>query len=136
MKKGILLLILLGFFNNSEALPRPAQPERCPDVSVIQSRGLSQNLARDSNGKWYAGRTAEAYNTDQLWTFVIGDIFASSQVDALAEAYEALQSLVSMGDPVAAPSGKWLCLYKNAEGLPSGAIYPPINEPPFIKITY
>ena len=125
MKKTLILLVCLSL---TSAYAFPPMPASCPNVIQIKSRGLSNNLAQDSNGHWYAGRTAEFYGTPQKWTFVIGDIFANSKVEALAEAYEALQSIVYVSGPVKAPSEKWLCLYSNREGFPTGAIYPPINN--------
>lgn len=125
MKKTLILLscILL-----TSAYASPPMPASCPDVMMIKAKGLSNNLAQDSNGNWYAGRNAEFYGTSQKWTFVIGNIFAKSKVEALAEAYEALQSIVYVSGPTKAPSEKWLCLYSNPEGFPTGAIYPPINN--------
>lgn len=124
MKKG--LIVLLFAITSSYGLPQ--KPALCPDVAKIKQVGLSQNLARDSNGHWYAGRTAQFYGTQQQWTFVIGNIFANSKVEAIAEAYEALQSIVYVSGPDMAPSQKWLCLYSNAEGYPTGAITPPIDN--------
>lgn len=125
MKKGLIVLLLAI----SSCYALPPKPAMCPSVIEIKNIGLSDNMARDSNGHWYAGRTAEHYNTPERWTFVIGNIFANSKVEALAEAYEALQSIVYVSGPIMAPSDKWLCLYSNAEGYPSGAITPPNDNP-------
>lgn len=125
MRLGIILASLFI----TSAYAHPPKPAMCPDVAMIKAGGLSNNLARDSNGKWYAGRTAMYYGTPSLWTFVIGDIFANSKTEAIAEAYEALQSLTFVSGPDKAPSEKWLCLYSNSEGFPSGALTPPIDFP-------
>jgi hypothetical protein len=122
-----MISVILALFLTT-AYSLPPKPAFCPHIMQIKARGLSHHLAQDSNGHWYAGRTAEFYGTPQQWTFVIGDIFANSKIEALAEAYEALTSIVYVSGPDIAPSQKWLCLYANAEGFPTGAIYPPIND--------
>jgi len=121
MKKWIFLIALLS--STSYALT-----PTCPNASVIKAVGLSNNLARDQNGHWYAGRTAQHYGTPFKWTFVIGDIRAPTKQKALHEAYEALYTLSFKSGPMSAPSNKWLCLYDNDEGFPSGAVTPPISQ--------
>lgn len=133
MKKAITFLSIILL---SSAYALPPKPPACPNVIEIKNKGLSNNLAQDSNGNWYAGRTSEFYGTSQQWTFVIGNIFAKSKVDALAEAYEALQTIVYVSGPDLAPSQKWLCLYTNHEGYPTGALYPPINGSFSIALGY
>lgn len=105
-----------------------AQPLVCPNADIIKQVGLSNHLARDNNGDWYAGRTEQHYGTKEQWTFVIGGIKAPDKQKAILEANEALSSLSFKAGPTKAPSQKWLCLYDNDEGLPSGAVTPPINQ--------
>ncbi len=123
-----MAFILLSMLLVTAIYAMPPKPASCPSIIEIKAKGLSNNLAQDSNGHWYAGRTAQFYGTPQKWTFVIGDIFANSKAEALAEAYEALQSIIYVSGPEIAPSQKWLCLYSNAEGFPTGALFPPIND--------
>lgn len=128
MKKWIpIITILLASTSFADA------PLKCPDVNIIKQVGLSHNLAQDNNGNWYAGRTSQHYGTPQKWTFVIGNIFAPDKQKAILEANEALATLSFKSGPMQAPSQKWLCLYDNDEGFPSGALTPPINE---IKLFY
>ena len=124
MSKGIMFLLGICLVSISHAIP-----SNCPSVAQIQSVGLSVNLVRDNNGKWYAGRTAEHYGTLELWTFVIGQISAANSAGALDEAYEGLSTLVYKFGPVKGPANKWGCIYDNDQGYVSGAITPPVNSP-------
>lgn len=97
-------------------------PVSCPDVSQIKSVGLSSNLVKDANGRWYAGRTAQNYGTPQKWTFLMGGIHARTSAEALAFANIALLSLRYFSGPNTNPANKNLCIYKNDFNLPSGAV--------------
>ncbi len=133
MKYTILLAVLLSPLFSSIVSAQP--PDVCPDVPVIQSVGLSKNLVQDAAGKWYAGRTAQLYDTPQKWTFVIGGISARNSAEALAMANAALNTLVYISGPNPTSADKYICLYRNRYNFPSGAITPPIDISPAINIS-
>lgn len=120
------LVTFLLLFVSTVYAERP--PRRCPTVEQIQKVGLSSNLVQDAEGKWYAGRSSQAYGTCQKWTFVIGGISAPNKQKALLEASEALATLRYLSGPSRAPAQKWLCVYDNDEQIMSGAVTPPINR--------
>jgi hypothetical protein len=124
MKK---LLFLLIFF------PLITYAINCPRIVRLKEVGLSSNVVQDNNGRWYAGRTSQNYETPEQWTFVIGDIGARDKVEALQEAQEALETLSFHSGPFKGPADKWICLYDNSEGFPAAAVTPPITEFPEIK---
>jgi hypothetical protein len=106
-----------------------AQPVVCPSVSAIQSVGLSNRLAQDNDGKWYAGRVSQYYGTSDQWTFVIGGISAPNKQKAIEFANLALSSLhLITPNPVKITGGKYACKYSNDFDYLSGAITPPINS--------
>jgi|ERR1700733_5107755 len=100
----------------------------CPAVSKIQDVGLSDNLVKDNDGKWYAGRISQNYGTANLWTFVIGGISAPNKEKAVTFANLALSSLSYSSGPSKAPGGKYLCVYNNDFDYLSGAVTPPLNR--------
>lgn len=125
------LVCVLGLVSGLVYADQP--PHRCPNVAILQEVGLSDNLVRDNDGKWYAGRTSQDYGTRQHWTFVIGGISAPTKQKALLEANEALATLRYHSGPSKAPADKWLCLYDNDDDLPSGAVTPPVSRLGFIN---
>jgi hypothetical protein len=130
MKKMIMICMMLLWSNHIFA---DSKPSSCPQASEIIKVGLSSNLTRDNDGKWYAGRSAQYYGTFHKWTFVIGGITAANKNDALQKANHALKTLSYKSGPQSAPAEKWLCLYNNASNFLSGAVTPPINEYSTIK---
>jgi Domain of unknown function (DUF4949) len=104
-----------------------AQPMKCPNVADIQNVGLSERLVQDNDGKWYAGRTAQYYNTMDQWTFVIGNISAPNKEKAFTFANNALLTLSYKSGPMKGPSDKYICVYNNDFDYVSGAVTPPIN---------
>jgi len=106
----------------------------CPSVINIENVGLSENVVQSADGKWYTGRMAQSYGTQQLWTFVIGGITAPDKQKAITFANLALSTLSYKSGPTIHPSGQYLCVYNNDFGYLSGAITPPINDFKEIKI--
>jgi hypothetical protein len=125
MKKMILMCAMLFLSNGVFA---NEVPKTCPNVNEIIKAGLSEHLVQDNDGKWYAGRSCQSYDTKEHWTFVIGGITAPDKNTALLKAKQALLTLTFLSGPKKAPAEKWLCLYNNAQNYLSGAVTPPIND--------
>ena len=125
--KKIFLTAGIAFFLSMNAWA-DNKPSACPSVAAIKKIGLSGNIIQDNDGKWYAGRTSQNYETKEKWTFVIGGITAANKVDAMKKAKDALATLCYRSGPKKAPANKWLCLYDNNKHYLSGAVTPPIDD--------
>lgn len=114
---------------------QPPQPQKCPDPAAIRAVGVSRTVLQSSN-LWFTGRRHQSYNTRDAWTFVLGNITATSASDAYNKAAVGLTSLSFPLGPIVGPLSKWLCLYTTNEGYTGVAITSPIaltNANQFLK---
>lgn len=129
MKKNLLMIasFTLGMLFNTiaQALPPPI-PQICPSANAIQSVGVSRTVVQASNnGLWMAGRRNQQYNTNDHWTFILGNIVAANVSDAYDKAAAGLATLSFQLGPFLAQE-HWLCLYNTVEGYLGAAITPTI----------
>lgn len=103
----------------------PPEPLKCPDVSAIQSVGVSHTTLQIDN-RWFAGRRHQAYQTSDLWTFLLGNIVAMTSAEAYTKAAEALPTLTFRMGPFTS-SDHWVCLYStDVNNLPAVTVTNPI----------
>lgn len=91
------------------------KPNSCPNVSSIQSVGLSHATIVPVEGGWAAVLMDQKYNTDDTWTFFILPE-ANSSKEAYTQAVKGLTSLHFVDGPVNAYADKWFCIYGTKEG--------------------
>ncbi|HTM62990.1 MAG TPA: hypothetical protein VL360_00660 [Gammaproteobacteria bacterium] len=108
------------------AYATPVSPGKCPGVGSIHAAGLNPNaVERDANGLWAVAMMKNKYDTNALWTFVVGNIMASDAADAYRKATASLTSLNFEKGPYPVPQiGRWACAYSTAAGYPSRAVTP------------
>ena len=104
---------------------QPPQPQKCPGVAAIQGIGVSRTVLQSSN-LWFTGRRHQLYDTSDAWTFVLGNIVATSANDAFNKATAGLATLSNPLGPIVGPLSKWLCVYTTYEGYTGVAITSPI----------
>ncbi len=110
------------------ALPIPPQPNVCPSVAAIKPIGVSHNTRRIAK-LWFAGRRSNAYQTANLWTFIVGDIPAKDAVEAFQKAMFGLKTLsLQTGPFYDIQWNRWVCLYATEGGLPAVAMNPPLDS--------
>jgi hypothetical protein len=133
VKKNIFLIlsaVVVSFAAQvaSAALPIPPQPSICPAVAAIKPVGVSQST-RQILKLWYAGRRSNAYNTQDMWTFIIGNIAATDTVDAFQKAMVGLKTLFLQTGPFYDIQwNRWVCLYGTAGGIPAVAMNPSLDS--------
>ena len=91
----------------------PPKPAKCPDASAIRSVGI-ELVQRDNDGTWVGGVQANKYQTNDLWTFIVGKIPANNETDARTKALKSLNSLRFIQGPFANPQyNVWVCIFGN-----------------------
>jgi hypothetical protein len=130
MKKYILAtLTSVILAQTAFAIAPPPAPAFCPGETAIKNYGVSRNTM-EFDGAWIAARRSFAYNTNVLWSFVIGNIPATDTNDAYLKATAALQSIfLEMGPFYDVSSNSWVCLYGTGPGYPAVTVHPPLVVP-------
>ena len=127
IKSGIYLSLIASLFIQSayaNMLPMPPKPEKCPSINAIQSVGIN-DFKQQNTGLWAAGVHNNPYDTNEDWTFVMGDINATGIDDVRNKVTTALSTLYFQYGPTPIPQlGVWSCLYNNAAGYLSNAFTP------------
>ena len=126
MKVKILTsIIATTLLTLSTAHALPPKPDKCPSVSALQSIAL-ERAEKDNDGKWGAGVMRNNYDTKDSWTFVVGDIQADDESDAMNKARDAMTSLHFSEGPKPM-FDMWFCMYKNDKNYVSVAVNPPLD---------
>jgi hypothetical protein len=133
VKKNILCILsaVVVSFTSQLAVAAPSvppQPSICPSVAAIKPIGVSQNT-RQISKLWFAGRRSNAYQTADLWTFIVGNIPATSSIDAFQKAMVGLKTIFLQTGPFYDIQwNRWICLYATLGGLPAIAMNPPLDS--------
>jgi hypothetical protein len=69
--------------------------EVCPELSAIQSEGLS--IALPIYGSFYAAGSLSNFNTDSTWAFAIAPIEADSGEESISTGNEVLSEMTAPG---------------------------------------
>lgn len=126
MKKSFLLSTIIAFSSfvalTSLASER-SSPKSCPKASVLKSIPLNVAKLDKETGDYFA-YNVNTYGTKNRWAFIIGNIEASSQSDAVTKANEALPTVTdAMKKPhYDAESELYVCVYNVGNGYVAGAI--------------
>lgn len=136
MKKYLLTLLVIllpiGCLAKDEAIPR-----KCPDVKLIRQVGINNRLFKDSNGLWYGGRSSQYYNTNQHWTFIIGNISADDNDEAHRYANAALKTIrLDRGPMQGRDRNEYVCLYMNHLDYLALTVTPPLKQDDRMKTLY
>lgn len=128
MKFKLLCTSMILFLSQSALAEMPPRPEKCPDVSAIQSRGVADIERGNAPGKWFASVLSNSYHTKELWTFVLGPIEATDENDAKNKAVTSLASLTLEEGPLPVEwLNRWVCTYNNKSGYSAVAVTPAVN---------
>ena len=106
----------------------PAKPNNCPTVTALQAVGI--NFMHQDGDIWYGSVASVNYDTNETWSFVIGEFKATQENDALVKANKALSSLTLTQGPLPFNmNGKdsWVCLYKDQSGHLASAVTPTMD---------
>ncbi len=126
MKKPLLLSTIIAFSSfialTTVASERSA-PSSCPKASTVKSVRLNAAKLNKETGN-YAAYNINTYGTKQRWVFIIGNIDASSQGDAVTKANEALPTVSNaMKKPhYDSDNELYICVYNVGYGYVAGAI--------------
>jgi hypothetical protein len=128
VQKNIVLLLstTIALLFTQFAFAMPPQPAVCPSVTTIGGVGVSRTTVQ-INRLWFAGRRSNTYATGNKWTFVMGNIPASTANDAYLKATANLPSLfIEAGPFYESEIDRWVCIYGTATGMPAVAMNPPL----------
>ena len=121
---GAILLISMSQFSSAAF----AKPDSCPSISALKAVGVTQ-IVHDE-GLWYGAVQSAKYDTNDNWTFTIGQFEAKNEHEAKAQALNALSSLTLEQGPVSFTVegiDSSICLYKDHAGHTAGTVTPIMN---------
>ncbi len=104
------------------------KPEKCPDISVIQSVGIIDIQKNPPSwNEWSAGVISNTFSTNEPWTFYIPVDKAADASEAKSIASKTLSLLQAPIGP-AALNDHWICIYFSSDQTESGAAATPAYD--------
>lgn len=130
MKLQIISAVLLVSLSQFSFAANAPKPNNCPTVSALQTVSITYVEQNDENGLWSAGVLSNNYQTNEKWSFAIGEFNATNEIDAKHQATDSLLSLKLQQGPLPFKingEDSWICLYSDGSGHTAGAMTPPVD---------
>jgi len=106
-----------------------AKPDKCPSVSALAAVGVS--MTQQAPGyptSWDGFELKNRFDTNDEWTFVIGEFKTEDQDEALLKANAAITRLAFSYGPELDNNRDWYCMYYGKGGKIFGlTVTPPIK---------
>lgn len=127
MKLRIMNTVLFLSLSQFSFAASPPKPNSCPSVSALQTIGVTEII---KEGLWYGAVKSNNYDTNDKWTFSIGNFKATDENDAKQQALQAVSALTLQTGPVAFNingQDSWVCVYNDRAGHLASAITPTVS---------
>tara|TARA_R110000868_G_scaffold354198_1_gene615506 strand:+ start:1895 stop:2317 length:423 start_codon:yes stop_codon:yes gene_type:complete len=124
--KRKLLAVMAALTLATSSFAMPVKPANCPTADAIRAGGLSKDVVeQDINGMWVVALMQSNFDTQNNWSFVVGQITAQDREDAYAKATASLASVTFARGPLPVTRiNRWGCSYNNAANYVAFALTP------------